>query len=128
MQSAFIHLRLHSEYSIVDGIVRVDEAVAAAKADGMPALGLTDLGNVFGLVKFYTEARGKGIKVAVLDTGIDWTHPDLAANVKGAVSFVPGQTAMDGHGHGTHCAGTIGAPINGIGVVGVDPEAWLYAV
>ncbi len=73
-------------------------------------------------------SRGKGIKVAVLDTGIDWTHPDLAANVKGAVSFVPGQTAMDGHGHGTHCAGTIGAPINGIGVVGVAPEAWLYAV
>jgi len=73
-------------------------------------------------------SRGKGIKVAVLDTGIDWTHPDLAANVKGAVSFVPGQSAMDGHGHGTHCAGTIGAPINGIGVVGVAPEAWLYAV
>lgn len=73
-------------------------------------------------------SRGKGIKVAVLDTGIDWTHPDLAANVKGAVSFVPGQTAMDGHGHGTHCAGTIGAPINGLGVVGVAPEAWLYGV
>lgn len=73
-------------------------------------------------------SRGKGIKVAVLDTGIDWTHPDLIANVKGAVSFVPGQTAMDGHGHGTHCAGTIGAPINGRGVVGVAPEAWLYAV
>ncbi len=62
MQPSFVHLRLHSEYSIVDGIVRVDEAVAAAKADGMPALALTDLGNVFGLVKFYQEARGKGIK------------------------------------------------------------------
>ena len=62
MQPAFIHLRLHSEYSIVDGIVRVDDAVAAAKADGMPALGLTDLSNVFGMVKFYQEARGKGIK------------------------------------------------------------------
>ncbi len=62
MQPAFIHLRLHSEYSIVDGIVRVDEAVAAARADGMPALGLTDLSNVFGMVKFYQAARGKGIK------------------------------------------------------------------
>lgn len=73
-------------------------------------------------------SRGKGIKVAVLDTGIDWTHPDLTPNVKGAVSFVPGESPMDGHSHGTHCAGTIGAAINGVGVVGVAPEAWLYAV
>lgn len=58
----FVHLRLHSEYSIVDGIVRVDEAVAKAVADGMPALALTDLSNLFGLVKFYQEAREKGIK------------------------------------------------------------------
>src|SRR5688572_20543088 len=58
----FVHLRLHSEYSVVDGIVRVDEAIASAVADGMPALALTDLSNVFGLVKFYTEARGKGVK------------------------------------------------------------------
>ena len=62
MDPAFVHLRLHSEYSIVDGIVRLDEAVAAAAQDGMPALALTDLANVFGLVKFYKEARGKGLK------------------------------------------------------------------
>ncbi|HUF82096.1 MAG TPA: PHP domain-containing protein, partial [Burkholderiales bacterium] len=62
MSLLFVHLRLHSEYSIVDGIVRIDEAVEAAAADGMPALGLTDLSNVFGLVKFYQEARGKGVK------------------------------------------------------------------
>ena len=73
-------------------------------------------------------SRGKGIKVAVLDTGIDWTHPDLTPNFKGGVSFVPGETPMDGHSHGTHCAGTIAAAINGSGVVGVAPEAWLYAV
>ncbi len=73
-------------------------------------------------------SRGRGIKVAVLDTGIDWTHPDLAPNFKGGVSFVPGETPMDGHSHGTHCAGTIGAAMNGSGVVGVAPEAWLYAV
>jgi DNA polymerase III subunit alpha len=65
MQPAFIHLRLHSEYSIVDGIVRVDEAVAAAKADGMPALALTDLSNVFGMVKFYKEARSQGVKPVI---------------------------------------------------------------
>src|SRR5688572_14548043 len=59
---SFVHLRLHSEYSIVDGIVRIEEAVEAAKADGMPALALTDLANVFGLVKFYQAARAAGVK------------------------------------------------------------------
>jgi DNA polymerase-3 subunit alpha len=61
-EPAFVHLRLHSEYSVLDGIVRLDEAIAAAAADGMPALGLTDLGNMFGLVKFYKEARSRGVK------------------------------------------------------------------
>lgn len=73
-------------------------------------------------------SRGKGVKVAVVDTGIDNTHPDLAANYKGGVSFVPGETPMDGNSHGTHCAGTIAAAINGVGVVGVAPAASLYAV
>ncbi len=59
---AFIHLRLHSEYSILDGIVRIDDAVAKAVADQMPALALTDLANMFGLVKFYQCARKNGVK------------------------------------------------------------------
>ncbi len=58
----FIHLRLHSEYSIADGIVRIPEAVAATKQDAMPALALTDLSNVFGMIKFYQAARAAGIK------------------------------------------------------------------
>ncbi len=61
-QPAFVHLRLHSEYSISDGMVRVGEAVDAARQDGMPALALTDLNNFFGLIKFYQSARGEGIK------------------------------------------------------------------
>jgi DNA polymerase-3 subunit alpha len=61
----FIHLRLHSEYSISDGIVRLDDAVARAAEDGMPALALTDLANVFGLVKFYQAARERGVKPIV---------------------------------------------------------------
>ncbi len=58
----FVHLRLHSEYSIQDSILRLDDAVNEAKADGMPALALTDLSNAFGLVKFYSGARKKGLK------------------------------------------------------------------
>ncbi len=58
----FIHLRLHTEYSVVDGLVRVDEAIKRAKGVAMPALGLSDLSNTFGWVKFYRAARGAGIK------------------------------------------------------------------
>ncbi len=58
----YVHLRLHSEYSVTDGIVRVGDAVKRAAGDGMPAMAMTDLGNLFGLVKFYTGARGKGVK------------------------------------------------------------------
>ena len=61
----FIHLRMHSEYSVIDGIVRIDEVVAKAAAEEMPALALTDLCNLFGLVKFYQAARNKGIKPIV---------------------------------------------------------------
>jgi len=64
-QPAFIHLRLHSEYSVSDGMVRVGDAVAAAKNDAMPALAFTDLNNVFGLIKFYKSARNAGIKPVV---------------------------------------------------------------
>ena len=65
---------MHSEYSVTDGIVRIEEAVAKAKADGMPALALTDAGNVFGMVKFYTAARAAGVKPIV---GVDcWIQND----------------------------------------------------
>ncbi|TIC83641.1 DNA polymerase III subunit alpha [Crenobacter intestini] len=58
----FAHLRLHSEFSVTDGIVRLDDAIRRAKADGMPALGMTDLMNMFGLVKFYKGCRDAGVK------------------------------------------------------------------
>lgn len=58
----FIHLRLHTEFSVVDGTNRIDEAVKAAAQDGQPALAITDLNNLYGAIKFYKEARGKGVK------------------------------------------------------------------
>jgi DNA polymerase III subunit alpha len=61
-QPSFIHLRCHSEYSIVDGIVRIGDYVKRAGLDQMPALALTDLSNLFGAIKFYKAARDKGIK------------------------------------------------------------------
>ncbi|MDM0042026.1 DNA polymerase III subunit alpha [Variovorax sp. J22G21] len=58
----FVHLRLHTEFSVVDGTNRIDEVVKAAAKDKQPALAITDLSNLFGAVKFYKEARGKGVK------------------------------------------------------------------
>ena len=65
LNTSFVHLRLHSEFSIVDGAVRIDDAIAAAVADEMGALALTDLANVFGLVKFYQSSRKEGVKPIV---------------------------------------------------------------
>ncbi|KAF1680298.1 S8 family serine peptidase [Bacillus mexicanus] len=71
---------------------------------------------------------GTNVKVAVIDSGIDSSHPDL--NVKGGASFVPSEPSpyQDGSSHGTHVAGTIAALNNSIGVLGVAPNASLYAV
>src|SRR5258706_10539806 len=79
----FVHLRLHSEFSIVDSTVRIDAVVAAAQADQMPALALTDLANLFGMVKFYKAARGEGIKPIigcdVEIASLDPSHPSHRA-------------------------------------------------
>jgi len=70
----FTHLRVHSEYSIVDGLVRIDDLVGAAAKDKQPALAVTDLANMFCMVRFYKAARGKGIKPIV---GVDaWITND----------------------------------------------------
>ncbi len=58
----FVHLRLHSEFSIVDSTCRIDDVVQAAADDHQPALALTDLSNLFGAIKFYKAARGKGVQ------------------------------------------------------------------
>jgi subtilisin len=72
---------------------------------------------------------GTGIKVAVLDTGIDYTHPDLKANYLGGYDFVNRDNdPMDDHSHGTHVAGTVAAASNDIGVLGAAPQAGLYSV
>ncbi len=70
---AFVHLRIHTEYSVVDGMLRIDAAAAAARADGQVALAITDLSNLFGAVKHYKACRGKGVKPII---GADvWMEP-----------------------------------------------------
>jgi len=72
--------------------------------------------------------NGAGVHVAVIDTGISLDHPDLKNNIVGGKNCSSGTSYNDGNGHGTHVAGTIAALDNSIGVVGVAPEAKLWAV
>lgn len=79
--------------------------------------------------------KGLNVPVAVIDTGIDYKHPDLGGclgtgcKVAGGVDFVNNDSdPIDDEGHGTHVAGTVAALDNGVGVVGVAPEAKLYAL
>ncbi len=75
------------------------------------------------------DDTGAAVKVAVIDTGIDYTHPDLNANYAGGWDFFNNDNdPMDDNGHGTHVAGTIAAEDDGAGVVGVAPEARIYAL
>ncbi|WP_092947778.1 DNA polymerase III subunit alpha [Roseateles sp. YR242] len=71
---AFVHLRIHTEFSVVDGTLRVDDAAKAAAKDGQVALGLTDLANMFGGVKFYNACRKQGVK-PILGAEV-WLEPD----------------------------------------------------
>jgi len=76
--------------------------------------------------------EGKGVKVAVIDTGIDTGHPELSGKVDGGYSAITKTENpadyQDDNGHGSHVAGTIAAKKDGKGVVGVAPKARLYAV
>jgi subtilisin len=72
--------------------------------------------------------KGTGVGVAVIDTGIDLTHPDLAPVQNGITCISGTANANDDQGHGTHVAGTVAARDNDIGVVGVAPDVTLYAV
>src|SRR5678816_1671814 len=71
---AFVHLRAHTEYSVVDGTLRIDDAIEAAAKDRQGALAITDLSNLFGAVKFYSAARRAGVKPII---GADlWLEPE----------------------------------------------------
>ena len=71
---AFVHLRTHTEFSVVDGTLRIDELAGAAAKDGQGALAITDLSNLFGAVKFYGATRKKGVKPII---GADvWLEPE----------------------------------------------------
>ena len=67
MPDSFTHLHVHTEFSMLDGAARLDELVAKAVADGQPALGMTDHGNMYGTLEFYKECNKQGIKPIILE-------------------------------------------------------------
>jgi DNA polymerase-3 subunit alpha len=74
----FVHLRLHSEYSLSDGMVRIKPLAAACAEMQMPAVAMTDINNVFGLIKFYNAANSRGIKPLVAaDVSVPASMPGL---------------------------------------------------
>lgn len=118
----------------INGVVRVDPDViveAHAKPTPLPPPPET---LPWGVDQIDAElawgtSTGLGVKVAILDTGIDLTHPDLRDNIKGNINTINSlKTGNDDNGHGTHVAGTIAAIDNDIGVIGTSPKAYLYAV
>jgi subtilisin len=77
----------------------------------------------------WSRSTGKRIKIGVIDTGVDYTHPDLQRSVYGGINLIQRQLMpMDDNGHGTHIAGTIAAASKNAGIIGVAPNAAIYAV
>ncbi|HYA48732.1 MAG TPA: PHP domain-containing protein, partial [Burkholderiales bacterium] len=62
MEPSFVHLHNHSEYSVLDGALKVPDLVEAAFRNNMPAVAITDHGNIFGAVQFFKEAKARGVK------------------------------------------------------------------
>ena len=65
MGDSFTHLHVHTEFSMLDGAARLDELVAKAASDGQPAIGITDHGNMYGVLEFYKECRAQGVKPVI---------------------------------------------------------------
>ena len=113
--------------------VELDSMVYALDAELENSWGVKRIGA--GIVHDFGN-YGDGIKIAIIDTGIDEDHPDLDDNIKGGINFVSKPSWRtpdpnkwdDDNGHGTHVAGIIAAEDNNIGVVGVAPGADLYAL
>ncbi|MCF6095685.1 S8 family peptidase [Thermovorax subterraneus] len=76
----------------------------------------------------WKTTKGEGVRVGIVDTGVDLSHPDLKDNIKEAYGVLDCKNVIDDNGHGSHVAGTIAALDNDIGVVGVAPKVEIYSV
>ena len=81
MSVDFIHLKVHTEFSLVDGLVRVADLVSQVKEKHMPAVAVTDVTNLYGLIKFYKKAQGVGIIILP-----EFTEPFSMASIEAVFS------------------------------------------
>lgn len=81
-----------------------------------------------GAPSVWKDTRGEKIRVGIIDTGVDVSHPDLKGNIASAGWVLECQNIVDDNGHGSHVAGTIAALDNDIGVIGVAPKVQIYSV
>lgn len=117
--------------------------VTSVELDGKVYAVDTELTNAWGVERIGSGTvhdrgnKGTGVKIGIIDSGVDYLHQDLDANYAGGYDFVENQDdlevregdgAMDVYGHGTHVAGTACAEDNGLGVVGVAPGCALYSL
>ncbi len=120
--------------SAIEGLLRSPQ-VSYIELDDMVYAIDAELDNSWGVKRIGAGTvhgagnKGQTVKVAIIDSGIDYNHPDLSANYAGGYDFVNKDSdPFDDNGHGTHVAGTVAAVDNNAGVVGVAPEARLYAL
>lgn len=126
-QAAETALAKHSGVLRVEDDVRVEAFGKLAPAQ--PAESLPWGVNRIDADLAWSGSLGAGVKVGVIDTGIQLDHPDLAANIAGGYNAIrPWKSPNDDNGHGTHVAGTIAAVDNTIGVIGAAPSVSLYAI
>ena len=131
---SFYTTSLASPEQVLSGLPKLSKAaVPAWRAAALPP-GVNPAEIPWGIARVDAPAawpvtEGDGVRVAVIDTGIDANHPDLKANVAGGYNAIhPGASWFDDNDHGTHVSGTIAGVLDGRGVVGVAPKARLYAV
>jgi subtilisin len=118
----------------LEGLSR-NPRVSVIEPDGQVQAFDLELDNAWGVARIgaglvhQSGNRGDGVRVAIVDSGIDCTHPDLGANCAGGIDLVNDDNdPMDDNGHGTHVAGTVAAQDDESGVVGVAPRALLYGI
>jgi len=107
--------KIHNELSDIEGL--------KTQAQEVPER-VNWAGAILNIPDVWRLTQGEGIKVAILDTGVDTDHPDLADAIVETEDFT-GDGIEDENGHGTHCAGVVGARLNGVGFVGVAPKSEL---
>ena len=137
--------QLLTEFTLVPGMVVLipDRAVSGLKAiPGVREVGIdgrvyaidAELDDSWGVKHIgagtvHAYNKGTGVKVGIIDSGVDYTHSDLNDNYIGGYDFVNSDSdPMDDNGHGTHVAGIAAAEDDGAGVVGVAPEGYIYAL